>query len=162
MPDLASQRLLMAALVLGCASLAGAWVFEHGFGYLPCKLCLMQRWPYYIGLPVGMAALLAGGGQSLTGRGLVWLFALIFLIGAGIAAYHAGVEWKFWAGPSDCGGRIADTPGNVLDLRNSIRATKIIRCDEAALRILGLSFAGWNVLVSLAVAGLAAISLRRA
>lgn len=162
MPDLSSQRLLIGAFFLGCASLAGAWVFEHGLGYLPCKLCLMQRWPYYIGLPVGLAAVLAGAGTSLTRRGLVWLFALIFLIGAGIAAYHAGVEWKFWAGPTDCGGRIADTPGSVLDLRNSIRTTRIIRCDEAALRILGLSFAGWNVVVSLAIAGLAAVSLRRA
>lgn len=154
------QRLLLAACILAVASITGAWVFELGFGYLPCKLCLMQRWPYYLGLPLGLAALVSGQDARLRPL-LVAGMIVIFLAGAGIAAYHAGVEWHFWPGPMDCGGRIAPTPQKVLDLRSSIRATKVIRCDEAALRVLGLSFAGWNILVSLAIAGLAFRSLKQ-
>lgn len=156
---LRDHRLLVSALFLAVAAIAGAWVFELGFGYLPCKLCLWERWPYYIGIPLGLAALAAGGGGM--GRFLQGAMVLVFLAGAGLAVYHAGAEWAFWPGPSDCGGRIADGPANVLDLKASIRATKVIRCDQAALRVLGLSFAGWNVLVSLAVAALAAAGLCR-
>jgi disulfide bond formation protein DsbB len=42
---------------------------------------------------------------------------------------------------------------------------QVIRCDEAAWRFLGLSFAGWNVLISLllsAIALRAAVAARRA
>ena len=35
----------------------------------------------------------------------------IFLVSAGLGAYHAGVEWGFWAGPNDCGGAPAPTAG---------------------------------------------------
>lgn len=156
---LRDHRFLVAALALAIAAITGAWIFELGFGYLPCKLCLWQRWPYYIGIPLGLTALACGGVLRPAGRWLQGATALVFVAGAAIAVYHAGAEWGFWPGPSDCGGRIAAGPANVLDLRNSIRATKIIRCDEAALRILGLSFAGWNVLTSLAIAALAAVGI---
>lgn len=149
------QTLLVAAIGLALASIAGAWFFELALGYTPCKLCLLQRWPYYLGLPVGLAAWLAGGSRTGLGRMLIVLFVLIFIISAGMGAYHAGVEWKFWAGPTDCAGKLVDGPASVLDLRKSLATTRVIRCDDAALRVLGLSFAGWNVLVSLAVAGLA-------
>ena len=151
---------LVAALALGLAAIAGAWIFELGFGYAPCKLCLLQRWPYYIGLPIGLVAWLAGGGRTSAGRVLIGLMMLTFLISAGLGIYHAGVEWKWWLGPSDCGGRMVEGPTSVLDLRKSMQATHVVRCDDAALRVLGLSFAGWNVLVSLGVAALAGIAVR--
>ena len=158
---LSPSRLLLAAIGLALASIAGAWFFELVLGYTPCKLCLLQRWPYYIGLPVGVAAWLAGGAGTLPGRVLIGLFVLIFLISAGLGVYHSGVEWKFWAGPTDCAGKLVEGPSSVLDLRKSLATTRVVRCDDAALRILGLSFAGWNVLVSLGVAALALATFRR-
>lgn len=155
------QRLLLAALALALASIAGAWVSELGFGYMPCKLCLLQRWPYYIGIPFGLAAYLTAGAQPRLSKLFQAAFVLAFLVGAGLAIYHSGAEWKFWPGPSDCGGRLSDGPSNVLDLRNSLKNIRVIRCDEAPLRILGLSFAGWNVVVSIAVAILAGLGLKR-
>lgn len=156
-----SARLLLVALALALAAIAGAWFFELALGYAPCKLCLLERWPYYIGLPIGFAAWLAGGTRTTLGRALIAMFVLVFLVSAGLGAYHAGVEWKFWAGPTDCGGRMIDGPASVLDLKKSMRATRVIRCDDAALRILGLSFAGWNVVISLVIAGLVATAKRR-
>lgn len=149
-------RYLAAAFGLAAVSILGAWVFELGFGYLPCKLCLQQRWPYYLGLPLLAITLYlawtAADRRLVVGLGL--LSAAVFLAGAGLGVYHAGVEWKFWAGPTDCGGKIAVLPGSIADFRKALANAKVIRCDEAAVRVLGLSFAGWNVLVSLAVAGL--------
>lgn len=156
----APQPLLLAALGLALTSIIGAWIFELGFGYAPCKLCLLQRWPYYVGIPIGLAAWIAGGARTDAGRALLLLFVLTFVVSAGLGVYHSGVEWKFWAGPADCGGRLVEGPASVLDLRNAMRAAKVVRCDDAALRVLGLSFAGWNVVVSTFVAWLAALGLK--
>lgn len=150
---------LILAFGLAVAAIAGAWIFELGFGYVPCKLCLLQRWPYYIGLPIGIGALLAGGNRTKLGRILIVLFILAFIVSIGLGIYHAGVEWTFWQGPTDCGGRIVDTPASISDFRKSLQTAKVVRCDDAALRVLGLSFAGWNAIVSAVVAGLASLSL---
>lgn len=153
---------VLAALLLAAAGLIGAWIFQYGLGYQPCKLCMLQRWPYYVGLPLGLVGLvLLGIGQRGAGQVMLGLFALAFAIGAGISVYHAGVEWKFWEGPTDCSGALNAMPASVGDLRKSLATTKVIRCDEAPLRILGLSFAGWNVVLSGAVVMLLGAAMRR-
>jgi len=81
------------------------------------------------------------------------LMAVALLIGAGIGVYHSGVEWKWWAGPQDCSGPL--TPLGSKDLLQQLQNVNIVRCDEAAWRFLGLSLAGYNVLISLALATIA-------
>lgn len=138
------------ALFLATASIIGAWGFEYA-GYLPCELCLKQRWAYYAGIPVLFAALaLVSGGHR---RAAVWLFALValaFLANAGLGVYHAGAEWKFWPGPTACTGNegLATNAGNLL---KNLESVKVIRCDEPAIRIFGISLAGWNVVASLVI-----------
>ena len=94
----------LAILLGAAATIAGAWSFE-ALGYLPCELCLLGRKPYYLGMGVAVLCVLlsARGREDLARKGLPAL-ALIFLAGSGIAAYHAGVEWKFWPGPPECTG----------------------------------------------------------
>lgn len=148
-----------AVLLISFATIAGAWMFEFA-GYAPCPLCLEQRIPYYIGVPLALVAFLVARAMpgALLGRILVRILGVLFLGSAVYAAYHAGVEWKFWPGPTDCaagaGGDVS--AGNLLQ---SLEETTLIRCDEPALRIAGLSLAGWNVIISAAMAG---ISLRAA
>ncbi len=147
-------RQVALAVALGAAAtVGGALVFEHAFGYVPCKLCLVQRNPYYIAIPLGLAAAVLPPRLGLIG---LWLLALLFVVSAGLGAYHAGVEWGFWAGPSDCGGGSGTGAGNVGDFLNQLQNTRVVNCTEAAWRFLGLSLAGWNVLISLALAAVAA------
>jgi disulfide bond formation protein DsbB len=82
------------------------------------------------------------------------ILALAALGNAGLGVYHAGVEWKFWQGPTDCTGEIGNlgSAGNLLERLDTV---KVIRCDEVQWRFLGLSLAGYNVLISLAMAALA-------
>lgn len=143
-----------AALVLAgaAATIVGALVFERGFGLLPCPLCLQQRYPYYVAMPILALALVAGRRDLL--RGALGVAALIFLISAGLGGYHAGIEWGFWAGPSDCGATGGQGPATTGDLLSSLSKAQVVSCSEAAWRFLGLSLAGWNVLISLALAGL--------
>ena len=87
-------------------------------------------------------------------RLLLIAIAILMLVGMGMGIYHSGVEWRFWEGPATCtiGATGGDTPVNVLEALN---ATKAPSCTDATLRVLGLSFAGWNVLTSAALAALA-------
>lgn len=151
-----------AALLLAIASILAALAFEHFGGFAPCPLCLMQRWAYYFGIPVLFAALvLVAAEWPVTARILFSLVALAFFANAGLGIYHAGAEWQFWPGPDTCAGSgtVPATTGNLL--KNLQNAAPVVRCDQAAGRVLGLSFAGWNVIASLAIAAAAMQAARQ-
>ena len=145
-------------LAIGLVSLmvvGTAWLFQFA-GYLPCQLCLWQRIPYYVAGPLlvlaGLLAYVGIFGQRYLGD--VLLFAgLVFVASTMLAAYHSGVEWNFWQGPTSCGAGENFSTTDASDLLGALSSTRPPSCDEAAGRFLGLSFAGWNVIAS---AGLAA------
>jgi disulfide bond formation protein DsbB len=149
------RHAILVILLTATATIAAAWAFQIIGGYAPCPLCLEQRWPYYAVIPIGIILLLAGARELLLRSGLL-LIALIMSAGAVLAVYHAGIEWRWWQGPQACSGG-AGLTGTLPDLSN----LSVVRCDEAALRILGLSLAGWNALISLLIAGLALAAARR-
>jgi disulfide bond formation protein DsbB len=146
---------LMAALA-AAAMLAIAHGFET-FGHLPpCELCLKQRDVYWLALALGVAGFVLA---RLLRRPMITpvesaILGLVFLLSAGVAGYHAGVEWKWWPGPQTCSGSTTVGASAIADLLSGARITAP-RCDQAAWRWLGLSMAGWNVLISV---GLAAAS----
>jgi disulfide bond formation protein DsbB len=143
----------LAIATLAAATLAGAWMFQFGFGIQPCPLCLEQRYAYYIAVPLAWL-LVAGASFGASRKVLVAGFVVIagfMLWNAVLGAYHAGVEWKWWAGPQDCAGPITDL-GGAGGLLKKIETIRIVRCDEVQWRFLGLSLAGYNVLISLALA----------
>ena len=150
----------VAALFAGAlafAVIAMALVLEHGFGYAPCPLCLEQRWPYYLGVP--LAALLAVAGDRLPktvlALGLVVLAGL-FAWGLSIGAYQAGAEWGWWLGPRDCStGNVGANPAGVGGLLDAINQSTVVSCTDPRLRILGLSLAGWNAVVMAGLIGVA-------
>ena len=150
-----------AIFILGLATIAGFFFFQYVLGYPPCPLCLEQRYAYYFAVPLGVMLWLGlnyGARRRVLAAGFAAL-ALAFLWNAGLGAYHSGVEWRFWAGPSDCSGSLGQLggPGGLLE---QLQNTRVVRCDEAAWRFLGLSLAGYNVLISLALAALALIGVR--
>jgi disulfide bond formation protein DsbB len=149
---LTPQQVALVVLAAALATIGGALVFEHLFGLRPCKLCLEQRNPYYLAMPLAAAAALAPGRWA---RIMLGLIALVFVASAGLGTYHAGVEWGFFAGPSDCGGTPAPQAGSMQDFLQQLETTRVVSCTEAAWRFLGLSLAGWNVLISLGLASLA-------
>ncbi|MGO4574075.1 disulfide bond formation protein B [Microvirga sp. 2TAF3] len=157
-PELKIRQVALTIALAAAATIGGALVFQHVWGYQPCKLCLQQRNPYYLAIPL---ALLTAVMPPRWGRIGLWCLALIFVVSAGMGAYHAGVEWGFWLGPSDCGGGAAAGAGNVGDLLNQLQTIRVVSCTEAAWRFLGLSLAGWNALISLALAALAGIAARK-
>lgn len=142
------------ALLGSIGIILAALAFEHLGGFRPCELCLAQRWAYYAGIPLLFVGLvLLSGGFPRAASIVFLLVALAFLANAGLAAYQAGAEWKFWPGPTSCTGP-QDITGSAGSLLKDLAKTTVIRCDEPQIRIAGLSFAGWNVLISLALSAL--------
>jgi disulfide bond formation protein DsbB len=157
-----------AALVLlvGMAVTVGtALGFQHIGGYIPCKLCLGQRTPYYVGIPLMALAVLSAAlrAPAIVTRGLLAAGGLLMLYGAWLGGFHSGVEWGWWEGPSDCAAVTPPPSGGTGGVLDQINAVIPPSCTEAAGRFLGLSFAGWNVVASLALAAVAFVgAFRRA
>ena len=154
LPQTAAAGALMVAAI-AFATIAGAWIFQE-LGYPPCDLCYEQRYAYYVGVPLAALAFVlakAGAPRTIVIAGLLAL-ALIFAANAILAGYHSGVEAGLWQGPTACTGAMADLPkGNLLE---QLQTIKVVRCDAVNLRVFGLSLANWNILISAALAALAA------
>ena len=154
-----------AALVAvgAAATVGGALYMQYVMNVLPCELCYKERWPYYGGtvlelVAFGIARTRPRGGLTAT---LLALLALVFVVGAVMGGYHAGVEYKWWPGPSDCTGPI-DKPVGLDTFLQQLETVKVVRCDEVSMRILGLSLAAWNALISAGLAVVAAFGAVRA
>jgi disulfide bond formation protein DsbB len=156
-PSQGARALLIAAASI--VILATVLILQ-GFGYAPCELCLTQRYAFYAAAPLALlTALLANRSANGLARAGFALLALVFAANAVLAAYHAGVEYHWWAGPTACTGGLT----GALDVNNLVKAlnsVKVVRCDEVQLRIAGLSLAGWNVLASAVLAAYAALATR--
>lgn len=157
---------LGALLMFAAAGTVGvALGFEHLGGYSPCPLCLQERYAYYAAVPLSFLALILGSTGQWRAAGVIFLLVTAgFLVNSGLGVYHSGVEWGWWPGPDTCaGGSLA--PLGKGGLLESLQKTRVIRCDEAPWRFAGLSFAGWNAVISafLAIVGAktAALSLTR-
>jgi disulfide bond formation protein DsbB len=152
----------LAITAIAAATLAGAWFFQLVLDIRPCPLCLEQRYAYYLAVPLGALVALAAAKHAPRAAlvaGLA-LLALAALGNAWLGGYHAGVEWGFWPGPTECSGPVLDL-GKAGSLLDNLDKVKVIRCDEVQWRFLGLSLAGYNLLISLAMAALAAWGIAR-
>ena len=156
-PSQGARALILAAA--SAAILATVWILQ-GFGYAPCELCLTQRYAFYAAVPLALiTAFLASRSAHGLARAAFALLAIIFAANAALAAYHTGVEYHWWPGPTACTGGLTGSL-NVNDLVNTLNSEKVVRCDEVQLRIAGLSLAAWNVVASAVLAAYAALAAR--
>jgi len=150
----------VAIFALSTATLLGALYFQFVLKLAPCPLCLEQRLPYHIVIPLSLLMTIAAIVRAPRALLVVGFLAIMaaMLCSAALGAYHAGVEWHWWPGPTECSGPISDftVKGPLLDQLQSIY---VVRCDEPTWRFLGLSLAGYNVLMSLLIAAIAAVGL---
>jgi disulfide bond formation protein DsbB len=157
-----SRAVSAPALILGIAlaTIAAAWGFELIGGYVPCALCLEERIPYYLGIPIVLAAFVAAylAAPAWLQKLLLIATALVFAWGAYLGIYHAGAEWGFWPGPADCAAGAAPPTTSADDLLSQLEGMRIVSCTDASWRFpagWGLSFAGWNAAVSLLLVAIA-------
>jgi disulfide bond formation protein DsbB len=132
--------------LVSIAVLGTALASQYLGGLAPCKLCHYQRWPYIFTIAAGLAAWALPRGSDYRGW-LVGACAIAFAIGGAVAVYHAGVEYGWFAGPTSCSGSgpVATT---IEELRRQLLSQPVVRCDEPAWTMFGVSMAGYNVLAS--------------
>jgi disulfide bond formation protein DsbB len=123
--------------------------FQYIGGFAPCPLCYMERYAYYFAIITCITAMfLPENVAKLTFAAC----ALAFAANAVLAGYHAGIEWGWWSGPDSCAGAGQDIVADAGNFLANLQTTEIARCDKAPLRIFGISFAGYNAILSAALA----------
>lgn len=148
------------------ASLLGvAHAFERFGGLAPCNLCLKQRevlWAAIaIALPATLWALFSRASRG-TPRIAAFLLTAVFATGAVTAGFHAGGELGWWSLPAACAGAgMADLDSLTALAFGTGSTAPIPRCAAVAWSFLGLSMAGWNTLVSAALAGISLAAAKR-
>lgn len=156
LPQARARRLALTAAAGSAGLLAAAFAFQAA-GYRPCELCILQRWPHAVAVAIGALILLTGYRRIWSVVGL-----LAAVAATGFALYHAGVELHWWTGPTACTGGLGDlASASPAELLTRIHGAQVVRCDQPAWSLLGLSMAGWNALCSAALSVLWAASLIR-
>lgn len=139
----------LAMIAVGTFAIGFALTAEYGFGLLPCILCLYQRVPYVLGILFGVTAL-AFRHRDWALPGMLVASIVAFTVNAGLGAFHVGVEHHWWAGPNTCSAN--DLATNLEVLRTQMmQQTEVVPCDVVAWSLFGISFAGYNFLLSLAL-----------
>lgn len=139
------NRLILIAATGSALLLALAFAFQHLGGLAPCALCLWQRWPHAAAVVIGAL------GLALPGATLPLFGAVAAGTSGGIGGYHLGVEQGWWSGPATCSGGGEVGQLSVEELAEQIMAAPVVRCDEVAWSLAGVSMAGWNALLSFAL-----------
>ena len=143
-------------ILFSTAALIAAFAFEYIGGLKPCSLCIYQRIPHGLAIALCIVTLVF----KLSPPSVVWIFiilALTFLVGAGIALFHVGVEQQFWSGTQGCGSNIEAT--SVEAFRLKLLQQPIVRCDEIAWSLFGVSMAGYNLILSLGLSFIPAFAI---
>lgn len=139
-----TRRNLLILIAAGgsAALLLGAWGFQYLGGMAPCKMCIWQRYPHGAAVVIGVLAFAFPGVRLLPLLG-----AAAAMTTAGIGMFHAGVEQKWWEGPTSCSS--GDIGGlSTQELMDQIMSAPLVRCDDIPWEMFGLSMAGWNALLS--------------
>ena len=151
-----SPRLIALTAAAGSAALLIAALGFQALGYAPCELCILQRWPHLAAVITGLLIWRLGFSRWLALLGMI-----AALTATGLAIYHAGVEMKLWLGPQHCSGGVSGLAQmSTQDLMTALEAAPVVRCDEIAWSLFGISMAGWNAIISAGLSGLWLAALR--
>lgn len=142
--SLPNRNPVLFAGVAAALILASAFGFQFA-GYHPCDMCWWQRYPYMVAMGISLITMAV---QILPQKWTLWLLALTFAVGAGLAMFHVGVEQRWWEGISTCSGMVGVTD-SVNDALDAIMNAPLIRCDEIAWSLFGISMAGYNFLLAM-------------
>ena len=148
MISLTSRQLAILAGAGSALLLIAALIFQS-VGYVPCELCILQRWPHLAAAIIGAALIF------IDSKLLRWAGALAAGLATAFAIYHAGVEYQWWQGPVACTGGIDGMLNmSTQDLMAQLQSAPVTRCDQPQWYFLGLTMAGWNAICSAILTGM--------
>ena len=144
MTERVNKKFIFSALVFTSLVLVSAFIIEHRLGHKPCKLCLYERIPYFLSVLLIIKMLFIKKYERVT---LLILF-LVFISSAALAFYHFGIEQGFFNESLACtAGDLSKTYSKEQLLEQLKQDT--ISCRDVSFKILGLSLAAINTILSL-------------
>lgn len=150
-------KLLIFALLASVASLVLAFVSEYGFGLKPCELCIFQRIPYALIIPLALFGLW----KRKRAFAVCVAVALLFFIDAGIAAYHTGVEKHWIPGPEACTDSGSGGPMTLEQIKAKIMGAPLVACDQPQWEFHGVTMAMLNAFWAFGLAALMFCALHK-
>jgi disulfide bond formation protein DsbB len=138
---------------LAFVALCVAWIVQYGFGFAPCELCYWTRYGYWGVIVIGLIATFYSKRPKAR---KVWLnlTGLALLVVLGISVFQVGVEHGWWRGTDACVG-VSTAGMSTEQMTQAIMNAPVVRCDQPAFLLLGLSMAGYNIIYALLLAWIA-------
>ena len=144
MIDKKNSLFLIIVLLLLILSLISAFIIEYGLGHKPCKLCLYQRYPYYISILLLTSVFVLKRNIRIH----FLILSIVFFLGAIVAFYHFGIEQGFFEESTVCETKNLNQVLSKEDLLKQLKQNTI-SCKDVTFRFLGLSLASINTIFSL-------------
>ena len=134
--------LLIFILAIISLTIISALIIQYWLGHQPCKLCIYERIPYFLSILLLIKILLFKKYEKIT----LFILFLIFTASAVLAFYHFGIEQGFFS-ESCKAGDLSETLSKeqLLEQLNKYN----ISCKEVSFRVLGLSLATINTILSI-------------
>jgi len=148
---------ILFILIFSIASITIAYIAEFIYGILPCKMCLYQRYIYYILIIVSIFYIFLNKNKKY----YFLLVGIVLLVGIIISLWHLGIENKIIPGPSGCSIDMQNV-SDQKDLKKLIIENPVVSCNQVNWSIFGISFVFINFIMQLALFVINTIFLVRA
>ena len=132
------------SFLISSSMLLSAFYLEYFHDAFPCDLCITQRWFHALIISYSLIAIFIHEKKFLANKFILIGLSITWIASSVAGLYHFGIEMNFWSGPDECSSSIDFSK----DLLKYLLNKSPIKCDEVMFKILGLSLAGWNALMS--------------
>ena len=136
--------IIKLSFVISSLMLISAFYLEYFQNAFPCDLCITQRWFHALIIIYSFIIIFLIKKKLISKQLAILGLSIVWLLSTFAGTYHFGIEMNFWKGPDECSSNIDFSK----DLLTYLLNKSPIKCDEVMLKILGLSLAVWNALIS--------------
>ena len=151
-----NKLFLNSLIVLSFLSLSFAYFVEFVLGHEPCNLCKIERIPYIGAIILGSLIIFINKWEKT----ILILILLLFIFGTLTSIYHVGIEHGFFEESLLCDLGTNNEIQNTEELLKTLENTTV-SCKEVTFRILGLSLATFNAVLSFFISVIILVILRK-
>ena len=141
------RNILKISFLISSLMLLSAFYLEYFRDAFQCDLCITQRWFHALIISYSLFAIFISKNNFLINRFILIGLSITWIASSVVGLYHFGIEMNFWKGPDECSSAIDFSKDTLKYLLNK----STIKCDEVMFKILWLSLAGWNAIMSFAM-----------
>ena len=151
------NNIFKISFLISSSMLLSAFYLEYFHDAFPCDLCITQRWFHALIISYSLIAIFIHEKKFLAKKFILIGLSITWIASSVAGLYHFGIEMNFWSGPDECSSSIDFSK----DLLKYLLNKSPIKCDEVMFKILGLSLAGWNALMSFVMFSIVSVFLMK-